>query len=47
MAQVNGDTVAPRTDLEAEIAKPKSGKVTGVIVPPPDIRAVVDKTAKW
>jgi len=47
MAQTNGAPVVPVTDLEAEIAKPKSGKVTGVIVPPPDIRAVVDKTAKW
>ena len=27
--------------------KAKQGKVTGVIIPPPDIRAVVDKTAQF
>jgi hypothetical protein len=34
-------------DIEEEIVKARSGKVTGIIYPPPDIRAVVDKTAQW
>lgn len=29
------------------IDKPLQGKVTGVIIPPPEIRAVVDKTAQY
>lgn len=33
--------------LEEESAKAQQGKVTGVIIPPPDIRAVVDKTAMF
>jgi hypothetical protein len=33
------------TDME--IASGSQGKVTGVIIPPPDIRAVVDKTAQF
>lgn len=31
----------------SEIEKAKQGKVTGVIIPPPEIRAVVDKTAQF
>lgn len=31
----------------AEVLDIKQGKVTGVIIPPPDIRAVVDKTAQF
>jgi splicing factor 3A subunit 1 len=27
------------------IEKPIQGKVTGVIIPPPEIRAIIDKTA--
>ncbi|TFJ80071.1 hypothetical protein NSK_008629 [Nannochloropsis salina CCMP1776] len=34
-------------DVENEIIQGRSGKVTGIIYPPPDIRAVVDKTAQW
>ena len=30
-----------------EVAKAHQGKVTGVIIPPPEIRAVVDKTAQF
>lgn len=30
-----------------DIAKAQQGKVTGVIIPPPEIRAVVDKTAQF
>ena len=33
--------------VEDEIIQGRSGKVTGIIYPPPDIRAVVDKTAQW
>jgi splicing factor 3A subunit 1 len=32
--------------IEEDLARPKQGKVTGVIIPPPDIRVVVDKTAQ-
>jgi splicing factor 3A subunit 1 len=32
---------------EASMMKGQSGKVQGVIIPPPDIRAVVDKTAQF
>jgi splicing factor 3A subunit 1 len=31
--------------MDAE--KPSQGKVVGVIIPPPEIRAVVDKTAQF
>lgn len=34
-------------DVESEIIQGRSGKVTGIIYPPPDTRAVVDKTAQW
>ena len=39
--------VDPPTDLANDLqeAAPSSGEVTGVIRPPPDIRAIVDKTA--
>ena len=30
-----------------DLEKAKQGKVTGVIIPPPEIRAVVDKTAQF
>lgn len=30
-----------------DVEKASQGKVTGVIIPPPDIRAVVDKTAQF
>ena len=30
-----------------DVARAKQGKVTGVIIPPPEIRAVVDKTAQF
>jgi splicing factor 3A subunit 1 len=30
-----------------EVEKAAQGKVTGVIIPPPEIRAVVDKTAMF
>lgn len=33
--------------VEDDIIQGRSGKVTGIIYPPPDIRAVVDKTAQW
>ncbi len=33
--------------MDAEIVKAKQGKVTGLIIPPPEIRAVVDKTAQF
>lgn len=32
---------------EVDVARAKQGKVTGVIIPPPEIRAVVDKTAQF
>jgi splicing factor 3A subunit 1 len=34
-------------DIEKEAEKASQGKVTGVIIPPPEIRAVVDKTAQF
>jgi splicing factor 3A subunit 1 len=34
-------------DLFAEIEKASQGKVSGIIIPPPEIRAVVDKTAQF
>ena len=39
--------VDPPADLANDLqeAAPSSGEVTGVIRPPPDIRAIVDKTA--
>ena len=39
--------VDPPSDLANDLqeAAPSSGEVTGVIRPPPDIRAIVDKTA--
>jgi splicing factor 3A subunit 1 len=33
--------------VDEDVRKAKQGKVTGVIIPPPDIRAVVDKTAQF
>jgi len=30
-----------------DILKANQGKVTGIIIPPPEIRAVVDKTAQF
>lgn len=38
---VNGDPIA------AGLEGPQQGKVKGVIVPPPDIRAIADKTARF
>ena len=44
----NGQTdEEEEVDLEQQIIQGRSGKVTGIIYPPPDIRAVVDKTAQW
>jgi splicing factor 3A subunit 1 len=37
---------APSVDV-SDVEKAKQGKVTGVIIPPPEIRAVVDKTAQF
>ena len=34
-------------DPAAEVEKAMHGKVTGLIIPPPEIRAVVDKTAEF
>ena len=42
MTQVIGETA-----IDADVAKAKQGKVTGIIVPPPEIRAVADKTASF
>jgi hypothetical protein len=33
--------------VDEDVRKAKQGKVTGIIIPPPDIRAVVDKTAQF
>ena len=30
-----------------DVVKANQGKVTGIIIPPPEIRAVVDKTAQF
>lgn len=35
------------SDVENENQKTVQGKVTGIIYPPPDIRAIVDKTAQF
>jgi splicing factor 3A subunit 1 len=43
IANVHEITSIDLNDLE----KAKQGKVTGVIIPPPEIRAVVDKTAQF
>lgn len=32
---------------EEELIQARSGKVTGIIIPPPEIRAIADKTAQW
>lgn len=45
-AHTHTDTVND-DDVENQIIQGRSGKVTGIIYPPPDIRAVVDKTAQW
>lgn len=42
----NEEEAVPRVDVE-DVRTAKQGKVTGVIIPPPDIRAVVDKTAQF
>lgn len=42
--EVQNNEIAP---VDEDVRKAKQGKVTGVIIPPPDIRAVVDKTAKF
>lgn len=34
-------------DVEVNVEKASQGKVVGVIIPPPEIRAVVDKTAQF
>lgn len=42
------EVVEPTDILPAPVlADVKQGKVTGIIIPPPDIRAVVDKTAQF
>ena len=41
MADENDD------DLFDEIEKASQGKASGIIIPPPEIRAVVDKTAQF
>lgn len=33
--------------IELDAAAPAQGRVTGVIIPPPDIRAIIDKTATF
>lgn len=43
----NGNVEEEMDDVEKEIILGRSGGVTGLIFPPPDIRAVVDKTAQW
>ena len=45
---VTADTTVSSSNADlSEIAKAKQGKVTGIIIPPPEIRAVVDKTAQF
>jgi splicing factor 3A subunit 1 len=44
---VMGANGAEDPTSEDFMAKGQSGKVTGVIIPPPEIRAVVDKTAQF
>ena len=34
-------------ELDTDIPQARSGKVTGVIIPPPDIKAICDKTAQF
>lgn len=43
----NGNVEEEMDDVEKEIIQGRSGGVKGIIFPPPDIRAVVDKTAQW
>ena len=43
----NGGMEEEMDDVEKEIIQGRSGGVKGIIFPPPDIRAVVDKTAQW
>ncbi len=43
----NGNMEEDMDDVEKEIIQGRSGGVKGIIFPPPDIRAVVDKTAQW
>ena len=43
----NGNMEEEMDDVQKEIIQGRSGGVKGIIFPPPDIRAVVDKTAQW
>jgi len=40
------DFISSSFDMDSA-EKPVQGKIVGVIIPPPDIRAVVDKTAQF
>ena len=41
------DQIEESAPVDEDVRKAKQGKVTGIIIPPPDIRAVVDKTAQF
>lgn len=41
----NGDVM--EESEEDRLIKGYSGKVTGIIIPPPEIRAIADKTSQW
>lgn len=43
----NGNVEEEMDEVEKEMIQGRSGGVKGIIFPPPDIRAVVDKTAQW
>lgn len=43
----NGNMEEEMDDVQKEMIQGRSGGVKGIIFPPPDIRAVVDKTAQW
>lgn len=44
---MEGESITANNDPELEATKAKQGKVTGIIIPPPEIRAVTDKTAQF
>jgi len=41
------DEVGGEKTIISDILRANQGKVTGLIIPPPEIRAVVDKTAQF
>lgn len=43
----SGNAEEEMDEVEKEMIQGRSGGVKGIIFPPPDIRAVVDKTAQW